>query len=340
MNHEQILEALPAFALGALEVDEMVTVASYVRQQADFLGQLRVAQDAAHLLAHAAPDARIESALKQRLRQRVQADGKATFPTPPTSLTAFDPTLDPKAPLLPARWVAQELSPYLLSGVTDAVEPAVELPPTTGLRGNRWLWGALALAACCAALVIIFDGIQTRLALQESQLNLETTLTQMHAQAGESALLRTTNQQLEVTNNSLARKEADLANFLQTAQQQLVLVSTANRVFTLLGTAIAPTLHGSLYLKGDQGVLVLYGLRPPSTGQTYQLWLVVAGNRQTPANLLSADLFTKAGDQEPKWLNLTLPSNAPEFLGVNISLEPVGGSSAPSTPILLESRNG
>lgn len=89
---EQELEArmeaaLPAFVLGALEPDEMITVERYLRERASpaLRAKLHLLEEATVQLGRSAPAAPLPPSVKERLMRRVRADlsSAAPAPTPP-----------------------------------------------------------------------------------------------------------------------------------------------------------------------------------------------------------------------------------------------------------------
>lgn len=70
-------------------------------------------------------------------------------------------------------------------------------------------------------------------------------------------------------------------------------------------------------------VIRTVGLAPAPSGRVYQLWL------QEPTGLVSAGLFS-AGDSE-----MVLRGDAAEALGAGLTVEPSGGSPAPTTEPLV-----
>jgi anti-sigma-K factor RskA len=95
------------------------------------------------------------------------------------------------------------------------------------------------------------------------------------------------------------------------------------------GTEAAPQASGTLYVRDGQGTLVLSNLEPLSSDQTYQLWLIPPDGAPIPAGLLG-----QAGEPV-ETITLDLPATLDDIAAVGISVEPPGGSAAPSGPIVL-----
>ncbi|GMR09579.1 MAG: anti-sigma factor [Anaerolineae bacterium] len=78
------------------------------------------------------------------------------------------------------------------------------------------------------------------------------------------------------------------------------------------------------------GVMYVWGLQPPSDDQTYQTWLVDAEGQRT-----SAGLLTFSADPGFGWLMIEAPTPMGEFKSLGVTLEPAGGSEAPTGPRIL-----
>ena len=125
---------------------------------------------------------------------------------------------------------------------------------------------------------------------------------------------------------------AGLAVILLLAASNLLLWRQVNQlkqsslpVIALAGTDYAPQAAGSIVVSrdGQHGALVVDGLQPLGPDQQYQLWLIKAGER-TNGGIFSVD--------EHGYANLYIESALPlaGFDGFGITIEPAGGSPAPS----------
>lgn len=152
----------------------------------------------------------------------------------------------------------------------------------------------------------------------------------------QSLTLRAEANRLARINASLVAENEQLTVLRQQDQERFALVSAADRIMPLFGTDIAPMLNGTLYLQqDDSGSLILHGLEPLTAAQTYQLWLFTEGGLQIPANLVDVqDSLT------PARADLTIRQNIPDFVAAGINIEPVGGSSSPTSPMLMVSQVG
>lgn len=78
------------------------------------------------------------------------------------------------------------------------------------------------------------------------------------------------------------------------------------------------------------GVMYVWGLQPPSEDQAYQAWLIDAQGQR-----LSGGLLTFSEDPGFGWLLVQAPSTMSEFSSLGVTLEPAGGSLAPTGPRIL-----
>lgn len=131
---------------------------------------------------------------------------------------------------------------------------------------------------------------------------------------------------------SLVEENNRLAELRMVEKTRLDLVSVANRSIIMYGTEFAPSLQGAFYLRDYTGVIVIHGLEPLLSAQNYQLWLQTEDGNQIPANLI-----TVHSSQEAAWTEITLSPNTPYFVSASISIEPIGGSTTPTGPMILAS---
>ncbi len=78
------------------------------------------------------------------------------------------------------------------------------------------------------------------------------------------------------------------------------------------------------------GVMYVWGLQPPPENQAYQTWLFDAEGQRTSAGLLAFGADPGFG-----WLMIEAPKPMAEFIGLGVTLEPAGGSDAPTGPPIL-----
>lgn len=93
LTHQQVLELLPLFVLGALGVDEMVAVDAYLDAHPELLPRLHELEETTALLAYSAPHMSLPAGAKQALMNRVEATKPKVVSTPasprPTILQNF-----------------------------------------------------------------------------------------------------------------------------------------------------------------------------------------------------------------------------------------------------------
>jgi len=98
----------------------------------------------------------------------------------------------------------------------------------------------------------------------------------------------------------------------------------------LAGTASAPDAYGTVVLdpKDNKGVLAVTGLPALPPDRQYQLWLVRDGQRR------SGGVFSPDAEGYGSLL-LTVPADFRDFKSFGVSVEPRGGSPAPTGPRVL-----
>ncbi len=97
------------------------------------------------------------------------------------------------------------------------------------------------------------------------------------------------------------------------------------------GTQVAPQADGRLYLDPDANVaaLVTVELPPLDRGQAYQVWLTEPNGRQVSGGTFTVDTTGNG------WLLIRAPQHLDQYTTVQVTTEPLGGSSTPTTrPVL------
>ena len=294
LSYNQIIDLLPAYALGALEPEEMLAVDAYLNQHQELLTRLRSAEEAAAHLAHIAPPVPLPATAKAHLMSRVQADLAPPEATPATAKPVVRPKPAVPKPPQPSWW--------------SRLRPLFTSP----------LWVGVSAAALIILLVSLFYVRQL-----QSQLNgANNQLSQLEERISE---LETAKVQLEQANQTLQQQ-------LQTGNDRLMLIANADpdRTLQLSNPEGEPGAGGTFYVRDDEGLLVWRGLEPLPQDQSYQLWLIPpAEGAPVPAGLLEIE----AG--APDWLTVQIPPDAQNFAAVGVSIEPAGGSPAPTGPIVL-----
>lgn len=184
---------------------------------------------------------------------------------------------------------------------------------------QSWLGGLnlgwVAAAGAVALLLVVFLNAN-RLNGQMAQL--QEQLAQSERQIAE----------LEQTTTTLQAENISLLQQLQSEEPSLAVLARSERSISITGTEEAPGAGGTFFVGQGAGVLVLHGLEPLPDDQSYQLWLLGDGDP------VSAGLLGE-GQVAPDWTRVTLSAEAGEFAGVAVSIEPSGGSPAPTGPIVL-----
>jgi len=238
-RYDEILEMLPAFALGALEADEMLAVEEYLRTQGtpDLLNRLEKLEDSAAVMAMQAPAQPLPVHLKGQLFDAIQAD-----------LAATEERL---------------LSATPVPAVPKVTRPQPQRPvPLTESAWARWLnvLGGLlrpvAWAAVGAALAFVL--LQTLNPV--SQADLETARGDVQRLEGQLATLQTELQETQNDNLALQQINQTLQSQLVTSDQQLVVLAHTSQAIPLKGQESAPTASGALYVSQGQSLLVMSGL--------------------------------------------------------------------------------
>jgi hypothetical protein len=125
----------------------------------------------------------------------------------------------------------------------------------------------------------------------------------------------------------------DARDALATAQQELAATDGQNNALAvrLAATTNGPAdASGTIFLPlSGTGVLSVVNLPPPAEGQMYQVWYFP--DDSTPPS--PGGVFGTASDGSGF---LLIPADTGSFRGLGVSLEPVSGSSSPTTPMLLQ----
>ncbi len=294
-QYDEVLELLPAFALGALDADEMLAVEDYLRTHStpELVARLESLEDAAAMMALRAPAAPLPMHVKTRLFESIQADMVES--APPATVTPREARPKP-AP----------------SSIGDA-NPVARWMEIVGSFLRPVAWAALGAALTFVLLQSLGGATQGELAATRAELKrLE----------GEVVTLQSENQTLQQINQSLQTQ-------LTTSDRQLAVLARTSQTIPLAGQEAAPGASGALYVGQGESVLVLAGLAVLPENQTYQLWLIPAEGAALPSGLLEVQQPTVDS------LTVTLPDDTAGYAAVGVSIEPAGGSDAPTGPIVL-----
>ena len=301
-TYDAVVGALPAYVLGALEPDEMLAVDAFLAQHPEL--QTRAAQltETYAELALAADPITPPAAVEAQIMARAQAAAQ-TAP----------------APAFPPRPAASTTPPRILN------RPPAQTPRRLSWGQRLRRFGPMALAGAGLAAVLLLL-IINRLQLQSQAASLAAELQDAQASlaAAQESLAA-----LRVQTEELQHLNAELRGRLGEFEGQMANFAAADRVVALTGTDDAPDARAFFALRGDQATLIAADLPAIATDQTFQLWLIPDGNAPVPSGLLSAQ-----GGGVATWTT-TVPLRADQFNLVGISVEPSGGSPAPTGPIVL-----
>lgn len=307
LTYEEAVELLPAYTLGALDVDEMMAMDDYLQRHHALLARVERLDAATAQLAYIAPIAPLSSHVKNSLMGQIRAEA---IPARTLSLlnaaervTQNLPAVPKNTPLLPARQQQEQM--YALARPNPVVppQPAKPTKPTaTPTRRFDFGWLAAAAMAVAALFIIWIDfGAQRQLLqLRADVTGRDTEITQL-------------NQQIQ-----------SMTLQLQQNQGQLAFFAAPTQIVPLAGQGKAPTAGGVFYQHNNRAILVLHGLPPLPADQTYQLWLIPAQGAPAPAGLLAIATVDPNGQQ------VSLPESALGYQAVGISIEPLGGSETPT----------
>jgi anti-sigma-K factor RskA len=134
-----------------------------------------------------------------------------------------------------------------------------------------------------------------------------------------------------LTRAELAQVRAqNIALSQELLRQQQLLADPRLEPLAVAGTLAQPNARGRLFAdpQGQTAVLIVSGLAPPEPGQTYQVWLI-QGELPTGVGLLAV------GQTGEGAAVLQAPQIIASYGALGVSLEPLGGSLAPTGPIVL-----
>ena len=133
--------------------------------------------------------------------------------------------------------------------------------------------------------------------------------------------------QIHLQREELARLEQQVRRTRDTIQ---MVRSPGSRVIDLAGQADRAGSAARIFWDVRRGSWTLYAdnLPPAGPGKTYQLWLVTAGSK------ISAGTFDSSTGEEAAG-RVALPAGAGAVVAAAVTLEPAGGSSQPTSGILL-----
>lgn len=305
-RYDEILEMLPAFALGALESEEMLAVEEYLQNHSspDLLARLQTLEDSAAMMAMQAPAQPLPLHLKRQLFDTIQADLAA----PETTAAVASPVVPKVTRSQPQRAPEAEQSPFArwMAALGGLFRPVA--------------WAAVGAALAFVLLQSFNSGTQSELT---------TARADVERLQGQLTALQTDLERAQDDNLALQQINQNLQSQIHGSDHQMAVLAHASHAIPLAGQESAPGASGALYVGQGESVVVLSGLEVLPENQTYQLWLIPADGSPLPSGLLAVQ---QAGVDS---LTITLPDDASKYAAVGVSIEPAGGSAAPTGPIVL-----
>lgn len=317
MTRDEVLTALPGYVLEALEPAEKRAVELYLKDHPEMMKRVRELEAATGALALSAPSSPLPDGLKQKVLQRVQAD-----------LQTERPRLVNRP-----RHIEQAQADAQASGTSTApIQPQSGLPgrkpiprmavrprgPVARLRHwwaeRRYANAALVMAGAMTALLIIVV-FQAQGMLRDSGQSLAQVQARLATLETENQNLRTQNQALQ---EAVVNQRAQWATIISTGQS-----------VALAGTEDSPDSQAVFYAEGGELLVIAAGLPALTEAQTYQLWLIPTDSNPVPAGLFDTVVDGTATFQA------TSPLPPADYAVIGISIEPSGGSPAPTGPIVL-----
>jgi anti-sigma-K factor RskA len=308
----EVQELLPAYALGALEPEEMLAVADFLELHPTWQARLESLEGVASSLAHAAPRAPLPARVKEELLRQARADAPPVQPAS-TQRPAQRRRAVPFGAPPPAR------QPQPAPRGMRPIRPPQPRPAPAGPGWFGIFWRSVVTAGALAA-ILLLAGITWQLRSQVAQLTAQVSTLQ-----GQLAQLEGQNEELRQVNTTLQAQ-------LDREALQVRVLTNPEQAIPLSPVPDGPNASGAFFRRGTDAVLVLQGLTPLPSDQTYQLWLLPPdGDDSIPADLLEVTT--------PEWqtLAVVIDPQYSNLVGVGISVEPAGGSAQPTDIVLLGS---
>lgn len=296
-DHGRYEDWLPAYALGALDGDELHELESHLRSGCErCAGLLRGWEGDLEALAAEAPPLQPSPLTRSRLMRRI-GDSTQQTQTPTRR----------RAPL----------------GALPPTRPAPARP--TPVRPTRSRIAVWALAASIAAMAFSLGALWSQLRWSGE---VETALAERDRVEGELARVQ------ERMQEELGRARAEVSGLRTHVERLTVSVQSlggGGRTYALAGLEGAPDAGGTAFVdpRTRRAVFHAYGLPPAPAGKTYQLWWIAEG-QPVSAGIFDIDETGSAsleieGDP-PASLDLWA-----------VTVEPAGGVPQPTGAMVLKS---
>ena len=319
LSEGAVVEMLPAYVLGSLEMEEMLAVDDFIAAHPSLLVRVAELEATAAQLALAAPEATPPIAAKAGLMARVQADAgvrSMLLAMDAQSVRTISPAPASARPVqLPPAQERPLPAPPLPRPIRQAEESQSWVERLRAFLGGNFFWPSLATGALASLLVVaVYAG--------QIQFNGEGVAAELSEAQAEIALLESQTEDLRQINQQLQEQ-------LSSDRNQLAIFANAERVVALAGTADAPNASGALYTGPENGLLVLRGLPALPAEQTYELWLIPSAGSPIPAGLV------QVAEGDSHIFTIALTGEPSDFAAVGLSIEPAAGSPSPTGPIVL-----
>lgn len=218
-------------------------------------------------------------------------------------------------PRVPAEGVRDRLMRTLLGGERELGNTQPVPAEIIEVPASRWLKIALPLAASIAIVLLGVVGFQT------------------YQMAEKTGTIDRLSEQLSDVNVEKTSQLTEYKESLGRMQEQLALVTSQGVEICALHPKLAEAAEtgarGALFVASDHQhwYLRIDDLEPCQQGRAYQLWFIKADGTAVDGGILDV----KSGVE----LEVTSDTMPGGTVAVNITLEPAGGSVAPSGPSIL-----
>lgn len=300
MNGPESLQDLAAdYALGLLGPAETAAFELELAQSPGLQLIVRECREALAVLPGGIQSPAPASDLRERVIARVQ--GTPAVADAPEEMAAIPEELPPLPELeelaAPVDALEPEAQNYIVPITSET--PVARAPRRSG--GSAGLWLALAASVIAAAGL----GVLWRTALQAGQASLTR----------EAALQAS----IDSVSKELAGRDSTLREILAPGIELHLLKSTG---------APEPGIEFFWNKKAHSALMYAFNLVPSAKGRTYQLWMI-EGDKQIPSVT-----FEAGSDGRVLLPKITMPPDA-VFDALAVTDEPSGGSTKPTTPVLL-----
>lgn len=312
-------DLLPFYALDALTDEERTFVESYLAEHPEMLAEINEMNAVVDTLPRAIEPIVPSAPIKANLMQRIAAHPRAQLATEAEEAAA---PVAQAAPLRKSFWERIGLqSPWPAATVLGFAMAAIMLIYALNVRGNlRTLNSEVA-------------------ALQNSVAQLQDENAALALAADEAETLRANVVELEAATATLAADNATLSTVNGELQRQLeqdamllaIYTSPSLQTAEIAGIEDVSEASGLLVVDPDSamGVLSLMGLETLSAENTYQFWLI---NLDEEA-FISAGVFESDDLGNSRYV-FDVASLDP-YNAIGVSIEPTGGSEAPTNVVML-----